>query len=296
MQAQGETSEQSSEQAQEDIIQQLQRQVDELTAANFLLQEQQARRDQLTAMIAHDLRTPLAPIINYAQMLARHTCEPQENTATKESQRYTTIQRNTNVIISQAHRMSRLVNDLLDASYLSSSQFSLRREPCNMVTLVKDMVEQMRPVAPYHTLVVQAPDKPIIGTWDGGRLQQALGNLLDNAIKYSDEHTIITITVRHLEHTAGMYASVHNMGVSIPSTDIGQLFRPYIRLPATSNRQGSGLGLFITKSIIEAHGGTLRLEPHSEDGGGENQKGTTFSFELPMYNDDFTSNIYKVIS
>jgi signal transduction histidine kinase len=151
------------------------------------------------------------------------------------------------------------------------------------VALAEEMLEQLRPVAPYHTLVVQAPKRPLIGNWDGGRLQQALGNLLDNAIKYSDEHTTITVTVRTLENKDRVYVSVHNMGASIPSTDIGQLFLPYIRLPATSNRQGSGLGLFITKSIIEAHYGTLRLEPYSEDCSGESQRGTTFTFELPLH-------------
>ena len=149
--------------------------------------------------------------------------------------------------------------------------------------LFRSMVEQLRPVAPYHTLVIQTPNRPIIGNWDGGRLQQALGNLLDNAIKYSDEHTVITVTVRILGYKDRAYVSVHNMGTRIPAADIGQLFLPYIRLSATSNRQGSGLGLFITKSIIEAHGGTLRLEPYSEDGGGEGQRGTTFTFELPLH-------------
>lgn len=281
MQVQEETLEQS----QEDIIQQLQRQVDELTAANLLLQEQQAHKEQLMAMIAHDLRTPLAPIINYAQMLARHTCEPQGNSSAKEPQRNSTIVRHTSVIISQAHRMSRLVNDLLDVSQLSSSQFSLRCGSCDIVAIAKEMLEQLRPVAPFHTLAIQASDMPIIGNWDEGRLQQALGNLLDNAIKYSDEYTTITVTVHILESRDRVYVSVHNMGASIPSADIGQLFLPYIRLPATSSRQGSGLGLFITKSIIEAHGGVLRLEPYSEGDRGESQRGTTFSFELPLNGD-----------
>jgi signal transduction histidine kinase len=273
MQAQGETSEQS----QQDLIQQLQCQVEELTAVNLVLQEQQAHREQLMAMIAHDLRAPLAPIINYAQMLEKHQCESQENSSTKP------ILRHTRVIISQARRMGRLVNDLLDVSQLSSSQFSLRCGPCDIVALAKEMVEQLRPIAPYHTLVIQAPNQSIIGNWDEGRLQQALGNLLDNATKYSDEYTTITVTVRTLESKDCVCVSVHNMGTSIPSTDIGQLFLPYIRLPATSNRQGSGLGLFITKSIIETHGGVLRLEPHSEDCHEEIQRGTTFTFELPLH-------------
>src|SRR5260370_17792088 len=137
------------------------------------------------------------------------------------------------------------------------------------------MIEPLRPVAPFHTLLIQAPDKPIIGKWDGGRLQQALGNLLDNAIKYSDEHTTITVTVHVLESKDRVCVSVHNMGVSIPSADIGRLFLPYIRLPTTSNRQGSGLGLFITKSILEPHGGTFRLNPYIDDARAEIQEATT---------------------
>src|SRR5207249_6709616 len=71
--------------------------------------------------------------------------------------------------------------------------------------------------------------------------------------------------------------SVHNQGTSIHSADIGQLFRPYVRLQPTGSHQGSGLGLYITKCIVEAHGGRLRLEPHTGEG-----QGTTVSFELPL--------------
>src|SRR5713101_3793962 len=99
------------EKSQDEVIQDLQRQVDELTAANLLLQEQLARKEQFTAMIAHELRGPLSPIINYAQMVARPTQRPE------------TIQRGMKVIIGQARRLVRLVNDLLDASRLTSGQF-----------------------------------------------------------------------------------------------------------------------------------------------------------------------------
>src|SRR5690348_8949731 len=99
MQAHGETSEQS----QEEIIRNLQRQVSELTEANLQLQEQQTRREQFIAMIAHDLRGPLTPIINYAQMLARHTCTlPTGNDpASGQGPKSVQIQRQTSIIISQ---------------------------------------------------------------------------------------------------------------------------------------------------------------------------------------------------
>jgi signal transduction histidine kinase len=106
---------------QNELIENLQRQINELTAANLLFQEQLARRDQFAAMIAHELRSPLTPIINYAQIVAR------------PNQRRETIERGTNIIISQAWRLTRLINDLLDSSRLSTGQFTLSCGPCDMV-------------------------------------------------------------------------------------------------------------------------------------------------------------------
>ena len=274
--------EQPQKRSQSEIIEDLQRQVDELSSENLLLRDQLARKEQFTAMIAHELRGPLAPIINYAQMLARQASQPEGAPDEKKQQRrMATIQRQTSIIVSQARRLTRLVNDLLDASRLTSGQFTLFRETCDLAQLIRDTVEQLRPVAPYHTFQVEATPDKVIGNWDSARLQQVLGNLLDNAIKYSDEHT--TITVRLLQTSADhVQVSVHNQGASIPSSAISQLFRPYARLQATSDRRGSGLGLYIAKSIIEAHDGTLLLEPHTDDAVTEGPKGTTFSFTLPI--------------
>jgi signal transduction histidine kinase len=247
----------------EEQIEELQRQVNQLTATNLLLEDQLARKEQFTAMIAHELRSPLTPIINYAQIVAR------------PNQRRETIERGTNIITSQAWRLTRLINDLLDSSRLSTGQFTLSCSPCDLVALVKEVVEQLRPVAPYHSFALDLPETPVIGTWDNVRLQQALGNLVDNAIKYSDEET--TITVRAWQTPGKAHVSVHNMGVCIPSGDIDQLFRPFSRLPGSGSQRGTGLGLYITKCIVEAHGGELRLER------AENEfDGTTFSFDLPV--------------
>ncbi|GAC1520640.1 MAG: hypothetical protein NVS3B14_22410 [Ktedonobacteraceae bacterium] len=251
------------EQSQNEAIESLQRQVNERPAANLLLQEQLARKEQFTAMIAHELRSPLTPIINYAQIVAR------------PNQRRETIERGTNIIISQAWRLTRLVSDLLDSSRLTTGRFSLTCGPCDAAELVREVVEQLRPVAPYHHFAVEAPHLPVVGNWDCDRLQQALGNLVDNAIKYSDEETIIT--VRAWQAPGKMQISVHNEGVSIPVTDIDQLFRPFSRLQGSGSHKGSGLGLYIAKCIIEAHGGELRLEQSSGE-----QQGTTFSFDLPV--------------
>jgi signal transduction histidine kinase len=271
------------EKTQEQIIAELQQQVDDLQAQNHLLQDQLVQKEQSTAMIAHDLRGPLSPIINYAQLISRYTRLPKDEskaTAQLLTKKQAAIQRNTSIIISQAQRLSRLVEDLLDSAQLGSGKFSIIRDNCDIVRLVKDMVIQLRPVAPYHKLVASVPRQAIMGQWDGGRLQQALGNLLDNAIKYSDENTTITVSVVKLKENVRV--SVHNEGASIPPAEVSQLFHPYARLSGASSRHGSGLGLFITKSIIEAHQGKLHLEPHTEDQHGSGQ-GTTFSFELPLF-------------
>src|SRR6266571_8315726 len=250
-------------QSQDEVLAALQRQVDQLTENNLLLKEQLARKEQIVAMIAHELRSPPTPIINYAQIVAR------------PNQRRETIERGTNIIISQAWRLSRLVSDLLDSSRLSSGQFTLACNPCDMVVLVKEVVEQLRPVAPYHKFTIDVPDTSIIGIWDYGRLQQALGNLIDNAIKYSPEEN--TITIRAWRIPGKVSISVHNEGESIPHIEIDQLFHPYSRLATSSRQKGSGLGLYIAKSIIDAHGGKLQLERSSEE-----HQGTTFSFALPL--------------
>ena len=252
--------------------QDLQRQIAELTAENMLLKEQLASKEQFTAMIAHDLRGPLTPIINYTKLIIRQ----------QGGQPSQSLRRHANIIISQAQRMTRLVGDLLDMSRLSTGTFTLIRDECDLIALVLEVTEQLRPVAPRHKLVVEVPEGTLISNCDSERLQQAIGNLLDNAIKYSYEETIITIRVWTTENT--IHVSVHDIGQDIPADEIAQLFIPFVRLQAASTRKGSGLGLFIARSIIVAHGGELRLEPYVVDINAEypQSTGTTFSFTLPL--------------
>jgi signal transduction histidine kinase len=250
-------------QSPDELIAALKQQIDELSQSNLKLQEQLARKEQFTAIIAHELRSPLTPIINYAHIVAR------------PNQKKETIERGTSIITSQAWRLSRLVSDLLDSSRLESGTFTLVCSPCDVAKLVKETVEQLRPIAPYHTFVVDVPGSPVMGNWDYGRLQQALGNLIDNAIKYSLEKT--TITTRAWLMPGTVCISVHNEGQGISPTEADQLFLLYSRLASGTRQKGSGLGLYIAKSIIDAHGGNLQLEPTTVEG-----QGATFSFDLPL--------------
>jgi signal transduction histidine kinase len=253
----------------EDVIQDLQSQVSELTEARLLLEDEVtqlkaelAQKERFAAMIAHELRSPLTPIINYAQIIAR------------PNQKRESIERGSQIIVSQAWRLARLARDLLDVSRLSAGQFTLKCDECNLTKLIGEIVEQVKPVAPFHRFEINLPAEPFVGNWDRDRLQQAISNLVDNAIKYSDDETTITIKVEQIEGMARI--SVHNVGAGIPKAQIDQLFRPFSRLQNAVPQDGTGLGLFITRSIVEAHGGELRLEELPEG------QGTTFSFDLPL--------------
>ncbi len=253
----------------EDAIRALQNQVNELTAARLLLEEEVerlkaelAQKERFAAMIAHELRSPLTPIINYAQLIAR------------PHQKRESIERGSQIIVSQAWRLARLAKDLLDVSRLSSGQFTLKCAPCDITKVIKEIVEQARPVAPLHLFELVLPAEPLIGSWDRDRLLQAVGNLVENAIKYSDDET--TITIRAWQSDGQARVSVHNAGASIPRSQIDLLFRPFSRLQSAMPQDGTGLGLFIARSIVQAHGGELRLEELPEG------QGTTFSFDLPL--------------
>lgn len=251
----------------DDTIRDLQDQVSELATARVLLEEevaqlkaQLAEKEQFASLIAHELRSPLTPIINYAQLIAR------------PDQQREAVARGGQIIISQAWRMARLVKDWLDVSRLSAGRFALKCQTCNLSRLLKNLVEQTRPVAPFHTFELTLPAEPLQGNWDSERLQQAVGNLLDHAIKYSDDETTITVRAWREEHAA--WISVHNMGMNLSGA---QQFSPSLACPQTAALQDStGLGLFITRSIIEAHGGELHVEELSEG------QGMTVAFDLPL--------------
>jgi signal transduction histidine kinase len=260
-------------------VKSLQRQIEKLKTENRHLKEQLARKEQFMAMIAHDLLSPLTPIISYAKMIVRQL----------GGQPNPTIRRSADIIISQAQRMARQVNDLRDSSQLESNKFSLKLAPCDIVELVQETTDQLRPIAPHHKINLDLPSTPIFGIYDRSRLQQVLGNLLDNAIKYSDTETYITIRV--WTTPSDVCVSVHNVGPGIQSGEADLLFQPFMRLPSAGQRQGSGLGLYISRSIIQAHQGTLRLIPYNEqenpnsptgESTQEEAKGVTFCFTLPL--------------
>ncbi len=220
--------------------------------------QERMQRDFI-AMITHELRNPLTSLKGYAQlMLRRAAYDP----------------RGMEVIVSQANLMERLVDDLRDVVRLESRRLDLTRSEVDLVALARRSVEQTRALATGHTLRADLPDRPLIGWWDGDRLAQVMQNLLSNAIKYSPDGGEIVLRVEDRGYEARV--SVSDQGIGIIPEALPRLFGPFYRAEGalTLGVQGLGLGLYITKALIEAHDGAIWVD--SEAG-----KGSTFIFTLP---------------
>jgi PAS domain S-box-containing protein len=220
--------------------------------------QERMQRDFI-AMITHELRNPLTSLKGYAQLMLRHTAyDP----------------RGMEVIVSQANLMERLIDDLRDVVRLESRRLDLTRAEVDLVALARRSIEQTRALAKGHHLRAALPEQPLMGSWDGDRLAQVMQNLLSNAIKYSPDGGAIVLRVEDRGYEARV--SVSDQGIGIIPEALPRLFGPFYRAEGalTLGVQGLGLGLYITKALIEAHGGEIWVD--SEAG-----KGSTFIFTLP---------------
>jgi signal transduction histidine kinase len=248
-----------------EATQALQHKIDELAQAKQALEEAQQQQNLFLAMVAHELMNPVSAIIGYAQY------------AGQPNQKAERIAGSISSIVSQGERLKRLIRDLQDVSRLATGQFELQRTPCDLSLLASELIEQFRSTHPTHhfALISPNPSDSLTGSYDRDRILQAITNLLDNAVKYSAPGT--TVTLRLWSDEGSNYLSVHDEGIGIAPAYQAQLFKPFGRLkPArTSKIKGSGLGLYITKGIVEAHNGRLLIE--SREGG---NAGTTFTLKF----------------
>lgn len=243
----------------------LQQKIDELAQAKRDLEEAQQQQNLFLAMVAHELMNPATAIIGYAQYAGQPNQKPERITGSIGS------------IVSQGERLKRLIRDLQDISRLATGQFELQRTSCDLLSLVSEIIEQFRSTHTSHhfTLLTQEGRTSLPGNYDRDRILQAISNLLDNAVKYSDPAT--TVTLRLWTEGDWDCLSVHDEGMGISPESQTQLFKPFGRLePARSSKiKGSGLGLYITKGIIEAHQGQLVIE-----NGEEASTGATFTLKF----------------
>ncbi|MHB1131589.1 MAG: sensor histidine kinase [Chloroflexota bacterium] len=225
------------------------------------LSEARREREQFISMVTHEMGNACTVLGGYAQLLAvrdGQTSRPSERAVER--------------MLSQTQRLSRLVDDLRDVSRIEQGAFTVEKQPCDLLATVREVISDSQATTTCHTLQLRACCEQLCGNWDNGRLAQALANLVKNAIKYSPEGGDVTVTIDREGDLARV--TVEDEGVGMEASDLSRLFKPYTRLEQTASVKGTGLGLFITKAIVEAHGG--RIEVASTPG-----KGSRFAFVLP---------------
>ncbi|MFP2908353.1 MEDS domain-containing protein [Pyxidicoccus sp. 3LFB2] len=226
--------------------------------------EAEARaRDGLLSVLAHELRTPLTSMLVYTQAALR-------GMATAPVVDMAALQRRLEVVVRQATRQSRLIEQVLAAARAATGQLSVEPEPCDLAAMVREVAEMTQAVAPEHTVVVEAPDTAEVRV-DSLRMEQVLVNLLDNARKYSPPGTRIEVGV--VREPDAVAIVVRDYGAGIPAEDHERIFERFRRLKTDQN--GLGLGLHISREIVRRHGGDLQVEL-PPDGG------TRFVVRLPQ--------------
>ena len=233
------------------------------------LREGARRKNEFLAVLAHELRNPLAPIRNAVQLL-RLKCPVDDET-----------QEAHDVIERQVHQMTRLVDDLLDISRITRGMIRLQKEAVDVAAVVDRALELARPLieARKHTLSVTLPPEPMLLDADPIRLAQVLANLLDNAAKYTDEGGQIWLTAER--NDAKVVLTVRDNGVGIPADFLPQIFNLYAQENRSQDRTqgGLGIGLTLVRNLVEMHGGGIQA---FSPGAGQ---GSAFVVRLPVYAD-----------
>jgi PAS domain S-box-containing protein len=234
-------------------------------AAETVLREANQRKDEFLAMLAHELRNPLAPIQTSIHILrAKGPPVPE-------------LQRARDVIDRQVHQLTRLVDDLLDVSRINKDKIALKKERVALSAVVGRAVEGCHPLMEkwQHHLTVTLPDEPVFVEGDPARLTQVLMNLLNNAAKYTEPGGRISLTVTR-EGTEAVLR-VKDNGIGIPPHMLERVFEMFTQVDRSLERRqgGLGLGLTLVRRLVEMHGG--RVEARSPGSG----QGSEFLVHLP---------------
>ena len=239
------------------------------------LVEANAAKDKFLSIVSHELKTPLTSLKGMTQLFRRQV--ERADAAQIVSMGLADMERS-------IRRMEVLVNDLLDSSLIETNMFVLHRKRCDLVELCLHLIDEY--TAGYGpALTFEVPGEPIEVEIDADRISQVILNLLSNARKYSPKGSPITITLQQAGYEAT--ASVRDMGVGIPPETLPNIFEQFYRVPGVEVQDGPhtglGLGLYISRKIVERHGGHIDVQ--SVPG-----QGSTFSIVLPMFVDPTAEN------
>ena len=247
--------------------------IDAYKRAEEALREGDRRKDEFLAMLAHELRNPLAPIGAAARLLQSPAAEPP------------LVRQASEIIARQVKHMTQLVDDLLDVSRVTRGRIELQRGPVALGSIIADAVEQARPTleSRRHRLAIAADVGGARVDGDGTRLVQALVNLLDNAAKYTADGGLVTLAA----HVTGDQATVavEDTGEGIEAALLPRVFELFTQggRSAARTQGGLGIGLALVRGIVERHGG--RVEAHSAGPGA----GSAFRITLPLLPEDAAS-------
>jgi signal transduction histidine kinase len=233
-----------------------------LAFQNSQLVELDTLKDEFVSSVSHELRTPLTSISGYVELLL-------EDESVEERRNYLQI------VERNADRLLGLVSDLLFAARMQDGRLELQQERVDLRELVADAVESARPRAESAdvTLAVDADEVPAVNG-EPTRLAQLLDNLLSNAIKFTPGGGRVSVRLRAAAGTVRL--EVSDTGIGMSAAERERLFERFYRAQSALERQiqGTGLGLYISRAIVDAHGGRIGVE--SEQG-----RGTTFVVDLP---------------
>jgi signal transduction histidine kinase len=215
------------------------------------------QRDEFLSIAAHELKTPLTSLSGQAQLTLRQL----RRAGPIDPDR---IMRSLDVIAGQSNRLAMLLNQLLDVSRLEAGKLALTTSPTDLTALVAGIVAVIQPSTERHQIRLAAPAE-LEASVDPLRFEQVVTNLLDNAIKYSPDGGAIEVTLSQPDpDTAELVIRDH--GIGIPPAKLTRIFERFYQAHTGDHSSGLGLGLFVTRQIVELHGGTITAEHPAGDG------------------------------
>lgn len=229
------------------------------------LEELDRAKSSFVAIASHELRTPLTALQGFSELLAMRRLPPDE------------VARLAGIMRGEAKRLGRIVSDLLDLSRIERGlTLELRRTPVAVEALLVATADVFRRGSATHPIVVEcAPGLSCVDA-DPDALERILTNLISNALKYSPPGRTVRVRARPAPDGAAVDFEVEDEGAGIPAESLARIFEPYYRAPeAAGTARGTGIGLAVVKSLIEAHGGRIRIDSAPA-------RGTRVAFSLPL--------------
>ena len=245
----------------------------ELEAQNAELRESERMKTELVSIVSHELRTPLASVLGFTALLLKREFDPP-------------IRRHyLGIVDAQARRLAALLEDFLDVQRIEHEGLELATERVDLAALLDEQAELYAEQSPKHTVEVDLEERPLSVRGDPDRLAQVVGNLLSNAIKYSPDGGTVQLAAER--SGAGVRVIVRDEGLGIPEDQQERIFTKFFRGDAgATGITGTGLGLAVSREIVEAHGGSIGFDS-------DPSTGSTFWVELPEEPDEVSANTFK---